>query len=164
METIVVTEKWDKDRPGAAGTVGWSRSTGTSTTTRPNRDPTQLFTAANRHTGLVNCPSLTDAKALHRVHRASKDLTGCSLVHSYPVPRASRPADPVTSRPAPGGRPEPNICAGLHLPLRSIVKGIAMGSLVLKSLSACLAAPPGPGVHWQSPHRDAPSSGHDGGL
>ncbi len=102
-DTIVITEKWDKDYTGPR-TDSWIEPFNGDFTT-DKTDKTRMFTASNRHSGLANAAFYDGhAKALPpgRI-QASKDLTGCSLLYAYPLTSAS-----VTSASSAAG--QPNIC------------------------------------------------------
>jgi prepilin-type N-terminal cleavage/methylation domain-containing protein len=84
-ETIVITEKWGTDLAGKAITDTWIEPFNGDF----NFDPAtgRMGTAGNRHHGQINAvlfdghsksftPGAVDA---------SKDLTGCNLIHRYPV-------------------------------------------------------------------------------
>lgn len=84
-ETVVVTEKWGKDPAGKPITDTWIEPF--------NGDLNQeaatgrLALAGNRHQGGLNAV-LFDGHArwfLPATLDASKDLTGCNLIHRYPV-------------------------------------------------------------------------------
>jgi len=85
VETMVITEKWGKDTTGAAITDSWIEPFNgdfnyTASTGR-------MFKAGNRHQGGLNCVFFDGhAKALRpQTILQSRDLTGCNLVHRYPL-------------------------------------------------------------------------------
>jgi len=84
-ETIVITEKWGKDLAGKAITDNWIEPFNGDF----NYDPAtgRMATAGNRHHGQINAV-LFDGHAKSFTPGAidaSKDLTGCNLIHRYPV-------------------------------------------------------------------------------
>lgn len=113
-ETIVITEKWDKNSQGAV-TDSWIESFNGDFDydNGPGFSHTRLFKAANRHQGLVNCVMFDGhAKALTPgAIQASKDFTGCELIYKYPVPGAMTITIPSTA-----GISEPNICDPVYPP------------------------------------------------
>jgi prepilin-type N-terminal cleavage/methylation domain-containing protein/prepilin-type processing-associated H-X9-DG protein len=109
VDTIVITEKWDKDYKGTV-TDSWLEPFN-GDFTPDAQDPTRLWTASNRHTAHINATFLDGhAKALGTAQLwSSKYVTGCDLLYLYPVPGAS-----VTSpSTAPG---QPNICDPASFP------------------------------------------------
>lgn len=107
QETLVVTEKWDRDWTGSRGDSWIEPFNGDFTT--DSRNPSRMFTAANRHQGLVNA-TLFDGhvKALHASDiQASKDLTGCNLIYRNPFGGTNPPS--ISS--ASGQAGQPNICS-----------------------------------------------------
>jgi len=111
-ETIVVTEKWDHDWTGVRGDSWIEPFNGDFTV--DSHDPTRMFTAGNRHTGLVNCAFFDGhAKAMKPTAiQGSKDLTGCNLIARYPFGGAN----PPTVYSASGQAGQPNICSGFPWP------------------------------------------------
>jgi len=110
VETMVVTDKWDKASIGTVtdswieafnGDFDFDNGAGV--------DHTRLFKAGNRHQGRANCIMFDGhAKALDAgTIQKSKELTGCNLIYKYPVPGTM-----VYNKPsAQGANPsEPNIC------------------------------------------------------
>lgn len=83
-ETIVVSEKWDKDLSGAAIGDFWVEPFNGDIDYSPTAHRMNL--AGDRHRGGINCTFFDGhAKRLTATTiRASKDLTGCTLVHTYP--------------------------------------------------------------------------------
>jgi prepilin-type processing-associated H-X9-DG protein len=84
-ETVVVTEKWGKDLSGKPITDTWIEPFNGDF----NLDPAtgRMDKAGNRHQGGLNAV-LFDGHArwfLPATLDASKDLTGCNLIHRYPV-------------------------------------------------------------------------------
>jgi prepilin-type N-terminal cleavage/methylation domain-containing protein len=84
-ETIVITEKWGKDLAGKAVTDNWIEPFNGDF----NDDPAtgRMATAGNRHHGQINAV-LFDGHAKSFTPAAidaNRDLTGCTLIHRYPV-------------------------------------------------------------------------------
>lgn len=107
-DTIVITEKWDKNSQGAV-TDSWIESFNGDFDydNGAGGNPTHMFKAANRHQGLVNCVMFDGhAKAFTPGEiQESKDLTGCELIYKYPVPGYM-----TVTIPSSAGISEPNIC------------------------------------------------------
>lgn len=85
VETIVVTEKWGADTSGKPITDSWIEPTAGDF----NYDVVnnRMALSANRHTGGLNA-SFFDGHAKWMKPQtivSSKTLTGCELVHQYPV-------------------------------------------------------------------------------
>jgi prepilin-type N-terminal cleavage/methylation domain-containing protein len=106
-DTIVITEKWDKNSQGPVGD-SWIESFNGDFDYDNGYGPgsTRLFKAGNRHQWFVNCVMFDGhAKAFSPATiQASKDLTGCELIYKDPVPGFMTVTQPSA---APG---EPNIC------------------------------------------------------
>ncbi len=103
VDTIVITEKWDKDYKGAVTDTWLEPYNGDFT---PDAQvPSRLWTAGNRHSDHLNSTFLDGhAKALGSAQIwTSKYVTGCSLLYQYPVPGAT-----ITS-PTKAAN-QPNIC------------------------------------------------------
>ena len=85
VDTIVITEKWGTDAKGVPITDSWIEPTGGDF----NYDATtnRMALAANRHTGGLNAAFFDGhAKWLKpQTIGGSRTLTGCELVHQYPV-------------------------------------------------------------------------------
>lgn len=84
-DTIVITEKWGVAPNGNAITDSWIEPFNGDF----NYDPStgRMTNAGNRHHGGLNC-TLFDGHAKWfkpQVVDASKQLTGCALIHAYPV-------------------------------------------------------------------------------
>jgi prepilin-type processing-associated H-X9-DG protein len=111
-ETIVVTEKWGKDWTGVR-TDSWIEPFNGDFTV-DSTDPTRMFTAANRHSEVVNCAFFDGhAKGYHMGDiQTSKDLTGCGLIYQYPFSGVNPPT--VSSPSSQAG--QPNICASFPWP------------------------------------------------
>ena len=84
-EAMVVTEKWGRDKNGVAITDSWIEPTGGDFNYNPVTDRMNL--AGNRHNGGINAAFFdSHAKWLKPgTIDASPTLTGCDLVHLYPV-------------------------------------------------------------------------------
>jgi len=111
-ETMVVTEKWGEDWTGVR-TDSWIEPFNGDFTT-DSTNPSRTFMAANRHTGHMNC-SFFDGHAKAETGgqvQASKNLTGCRLVYSYPFKGTNPPT--VTSPSSQVG--QPNLCATFAWP------------------------------------------------
>lgn len=86
-DTLVITEKWDRDAGGAAITDSWIEVFAGDFAPDPAR-PGHAFKVADRHHNGMNGAFL-DGHAKWTspdTVRRSRDLTGCSLIHSYPTP------------------------------------------------------------------------------
>jgi len=109
VDTIIITEKWDKDYKGAV-TDSWLEPFNGDFT--PDAQvPARLWTAGNRHQDRINASFLDGhAKAIGTNQIwTSKYITGCELLYQYPVPGAT-----ITSASnAPG---QPNICDPASFP------------------------------------------------
>jgi prepilin-type N-terminal cleavage/methylation domain-containing protein/prepilin-type processing-associated H-X9-DG protein len=84
VETIVLTEKWGKDASGAAIGDSWIEPfNGDFNVDARGR----MAIAGNRHQGGLNCVFFDGhAKVLRPgAINQSRDLTGCNLVHRYPL-------------------------------------------------------------------------------
>ena len=87
-DTIVVTEKWDKDTTGKAVNESWLEAFDGDMAPDPLR-PGSMLKFANRHQGGMNC-TFFDGHAKWTKPEAiwkSRDLTGCRLVHQFPTIR-----------------------------------------------------------------------------
>jgi prepilin-type N-terminal cleavage/methylation domain-containing protein/prepilin-type processing-associated H-X9-DG protein len=112
VDTIVITEKWGQDYTGPRtdswiepfnGDFSWDKT-----------DPTRTFTAANRHAGHMNA-SFFDGHAKSKTGgdiQASKDLSGCQLIYSFPYGGLNPPT--VTSLTSAAG--QPNVCSAFSWP------------------------------------------------
>ena len=109
VETMVITEKWNQDYTGPR-TDSWIEPYNGDFTT-DSHDHTRLFTASNRHQGLINATFFDGhAKALTMgAIQSSKDLTGCNLIYHYPDAEMS--VTGTSSVPS-----QPNICASFPWP------------------------------------------------
>ena len=88
-DTIVITEKWDHNGAGRALGESWIEAFDGDMA--PDEDQPLLHPIeeiANRHRGGMNCAFFDGhAKWLKpETLLASRDLTGCALVHAYPTP------------------------------------------------------------------------------
>ena len=90
VETIVVSEKWDKKANGNAIGEPWIDLLDVADFNPDPADPTKypLGILGIRHQGMVNCAFIDGhAKATRPDDIAgSRDLSGCNLVHRYPAP------------------------------------------------------------------------------
>ncbi len=119
VETLVVVDKWEKNSDATAAvpnnvTDNWIEAfngdfdpdNGTG------YDHSRMYKAGNRHHGRINCVFFDGhSKAMPPADiQQSKDLTGCNLIHQYPVPGVM---DTVTPSAASN---EPNICSSFTYP------------------------------------------------
>ena len=112
VETTVLVDKWDKDAAGAAVTDTWIEAfNGDFDPDAASSDKTRMFKAGNRHQGRINCVFFDGhAKAyLPGTFQNSKDLTGCQLIHDYPVPGVMTVTNDSAAGET-GPAAEPNIC------------------------------------------------------
>ena len=113
VETIVVMDKWDTDSAGAVTDTWIEPFNGDfDSDNGASADHTRMFKAGNRHQGRVTCVMFDGhAKALTMGDiQESKDLTGCNLIHDYPVPGV------MTYNGASTAAGEPNICDPANYP------------------------------------------------
>ncbi len=84
VDTMVITEKWDKDYTGVRSDSWIEPFNGDLSIDA--KAPDRIFTAANRHSGRLNATFLDGhAKSLSPGQILnSKDMTGCDLVYLYP--------------------------------------------------------------------------------
>jgi len=109
---MVITEKWGQDWTGTR-TDSWIEPFNGDFTT-DSTDPSRTFTAANRHASHMNC-SFFDGHAKSKTGgavQASKDLTGCQLIYSFPF---SGPNPPTVFSPSSQAN-QPNLCATFSWP------------------------------------------------
>jgi prepilin-type N-terminal cleavage/methylation domain-containing protein/prepilin-type processing-associated H-X9-DG protein len=109
VDTIIITEKWDKDYTGPR-TDSWIEPFNGDFT--PDAQvPVRMFTAGNRHLNLINAAFFDGhAKALNAGQiQTSKNLTGCELVYLDPSPGMT-----VTEASTAAG--QPNICNPASFP------------------------------------------------
>ena len=109
VDTIIITDKWDKDYKGAV-TDSWLEPFN-SDFTPDVQVPARTWTAGNRHQGRLNASFMDgQSKAVGtNLLWTSKYVTGCELLYQYPVPSAT-----ITSAStAPG---QPNICDPASFP------------------------------------------------
>ena len=107
VDTMVVTEKWDKDWTGIR-TDSWIEPFNGDFTT-DKTDPTRTFTASNRHFQHLNV-AFMDGHAKAQTAgsvQTSKDLSGCQLVYDYPFLGVNPPTVSTPST-VPG---QPNLCS-----------------------------------------------------
>jgi prepilin-type N-terminal cleavage/methylation domain-containing protein/prepilin-type processing-associated H-X9-DG protein len=106
VDTMVITEKWDRDYSGVRSDSWIEPFNGDFS---PDAQvPSRTWTAANRHSGLLNATFLDGhAKALNPGQvLASKYITGCELVYLYPCTNmgvnntSSAPGQPNVCNPA----------------------------------------------------------------
>ncbi len=112
VDTMVITEKWGRDWTGLR-TDSWIEPFN-GDFTPDSTDRSRTFTAANRHSGRMNC-SFFDGHAKSKSAgevQTSKDLTGCRLIYSYPFLGKNPPT--VYSVSAQAG--QPNTCSGFTWP------------------------------------------------
>ncbi len=87
-DIIVIGEKWDKDASGRVVTEKWLEAYDGDMSPDP-ADPKRMKDFATRHQGFMNATFFDGhAKPLQAATLwASRDLSGCSLIHAYPTPR-----------------------------------------------------------------------------
>ena len=85
VETIVITEKWDKNPAGAPITDSWVEPFNGDFAYNPTTRRMDLV--GDRHGEGVNCTFFDGHAKWYRPTTLinSRDLTGCQLVHDYPV-------------------------------------------------------------------------------
>jgi len=109
-ETMVLTEKWDDTITGDSWIEPFSGDF-----TPDKLTPGHSHQAANRHAGGMNCTFFDGHAKWYRPDTitASKDLSGCNLIHKYPLDSAGMcdTSDGVcTNNGIPGPPPYPNLC------------------------------------------------------
>lgn len=113
-ETIVIMDKWDQNSAGVVGDSWIEAFNGDfDFDTGPGVDSARMFKAGNRHHGFANCVFF-DGHAKEEAAadiQSSKDLTGCNLIASYPVPGVM-----TTTIVSSAGPNEPNICDPAYPP------------------------------------------------
>ena len=85
-QTLVITEKWDKNAAGAAVSAPWMDAfDGDMAPDVPHT----MKDVADRHQGGLNCAFFDGHAKWYRpgVLTTSRDLTGCTLIHQYPTSR-----------------------------------------------------------------------------
>jgi prepilin-type N-terminal cleavage/methylation domain-containing protein/prepilin-type processing-associated H-X9-DG protein len=112
VDTPLVTEKWGQDANGPI-TDSWIEPYNGDFSI-DSHDATRTYKAADRHSRQMNMVFFdTHAKSKSgSAVRASKDLTGCQLIYSFPFPGPNPPT--VTSTSAQPG--QPNVCAAFSWP------------------------------------------------
>jgi prepilin-type N-terminal cleavage/methylation domain-containing protein/prepilin-type processing-associated H-X9-DG protein len=111
-ETLVITEKWGQDYTGLVGDSWIEPYNGDFSV--DSHDATRTYKAADRHSHQMN-GVFFDSHAKSKTGgaiRASKDLTGCQLIYSFPLPGPNAPT--VTSASSAPG--QPNVCATFTWP------------------------------------------------
>ena len=92
VETIVITEKWDKKQDGVTAiTDSWVEPFNGDFAY--NATTKRMDLVGDRHAEGVNCTFFDGHAKWYRpaTLRNSKDLTGCELVHDYPVADMAEP-------------------------------------------------------------------------
>ena len=109
VETMVITEKWDKDWTGTRGDSWIEPFNGDFTVDSHN--PSRMFTAGNRHNGRINSVFFDGHAKSHApaTIQNSKDLTGCALIYKNPDAEMS-----VSGTSSQAG--QPNICSTFTYP------------------------------------------------
>lgn len=104
VETMVITEKWDKDYTGVRSD-SWIESFNGDFSIDAHA-PDRTFTAANRHVGRLNATFLDGhARSLSPGQiLSSRYMTGCELVYLYPSPGMG------IANPSSAGPGQPNLC------------------------------------------------------
>ncbi len=112
VDTPVITEKWGRDYNGLV-TDSWIEPTDGDFSIDAH-DPKRTFKASDRHSQQMNMvffDSHAKAKTGAAI-RASKDLTGCQLIYSFPFGGTNPPT--VTSVSSATG--QPNVCSSFAWP------------------------------------------------
>lgn len=112
VDTIVITEKWGKDWTGVRSDSWIEPYNGDFS--QDSVDPDRTFMASDRHAKHLNC-CFFDGHAKSKTGgavRASKDLTGCQLIYSFPYSGINPPTVFTTSAQA----GQPNVCSGFTWP------------------------------------------------
>ena len=106
-DTVVITEKWGQDYTGIVSDSWIEPYNGDFSI--DSHDSTRTYKAADRHAKQMNAVFFdSHAKSKNGgAIRASKDLTGCQLIYSFPFIGTNPPS--VTSTSAQPG--QPNVCA-----------------------------------------------------
>ncbi len=112
VDTVVITEKWGQDYTGIVSDSWIEPYNGDFSVDA--HDSTRTYKAADRHAKQMNAVFFdSHAKSKNGGSiRASKDLTGCELINSFPF---SGPNPPTTSSASaqPG---QPNVCSAFTWP------------------------------------------------
>ena len=111
-DTLVITEKWGSDYTGTVGDSWIAPYNGDFSV--DSHDASRTYKAADRHSKQMNgvfFDSHAKAKTGAAI-RASKDLSGCQLIFSFPFKGTNPPT--VTSISAQPG--QPNICSSFLWP------------------------------------------------
>lgn len=89
VETIVITEKWDKIGAGTVNNETWLEAFDGDMAPDPVMPSRPMWKIANRHAGGMNCAFYDGhAKWLRPAMISnSPDLSGCALIHRYPTPQ-----------------------------------------------------------------------------
>jgi prepilin-type N-terminal cleavage/methylation domain-containing protein/prepilin-type processing-associated H-X9-DG protein len=112
VDTTVITEKWGQDYTGLVGDSWIEPFNGDFSV--DSHDSSRTYKAADRHAKQMNAVFF-DSHAKSKTGsaiRASKDLTGCQLIYSFPFGGVNPPT--VTSQSAQPG--QPNVCASFTWP------------------------------------------------
>jgi len=112
VDTIVITEKWGQDYTGTVSDSWIEPFNGDFSI--DSHDPTRTYKAADRHAKQMNAVFF-DGHAKSKTGgaiRASKDLSGCQLIYSFPFPGPNPPTVYSTSA-QPG---QPNVCSAFSWP------------------------------------------------
>ena len=112
VDTIIVTEKWGQDSNGLV-TDSWIEPYNGDFSI-DSKDPKRTYKAADRHSNQLNAVYF-DSHAKSKTGsaiRASKDLTGCQLMYTFPFPGTNPPT--VSSVSTQAG--QPNVCAAFTWP------------------------------------------------
>jgi prepilin-type N-terminal cleavage/methylation domain-containing protein/prepilin-type processing-associated H-X9-DG protein len=112
VDTPVITEKWGRDFNGSV-TDSWIEPYNGDFSV-DSHDAKRTFKAADRHSlqmNMVFFDSHAKSKTGSAI-RASKDLTGCQLIYSFPFGGLNPPTVSSTSSAA----GQPNVCAGFFWP------------------------------------------------
>ncbi len=116
VETLVIVDKWDTDSDGAVGDNWIEAFNGDfDPDNGAGYDHSRMYKAGNRHHGRINCVFFDGhSKALSAAEiQGSKDLTGCNLIHQYPIPGIM---DTMVESSVKSPANEPNICSSFTYP------------------------------------------------
>lgn len=104
VDTMMITEKWDKDYTGVR-TDSWIEPFN-GDFSPDYQVPSRMFTAANRHTSYLNAAFLDGHARAFNMGQVlgSKLITGCELVYLYPSPGMG------ITNPSSAGLNQPNLC------------------------------------------------------
>jgi len=110
-ETMVLTEKWDDTLTSDSWIEPFNGDF-----TPDHQTPGHSHQAANRHQGGMNCAFFDGHAKWYRSDTiaASKDLSGCNLIHRYPLPSAGMCDTSNAGCTNTGSGGYPNLCSTLQ--------------------------------------------------